>query len=209
MNENVNRNFEIPLILIGAGGRNSGKTHLAKEIIRRVKKKRAVVALKITTVEGRAGCQRGGPFHQGCGACVFSGDYVLAEETACPDGGGAGGKDTAQLLEAGAARVFWLRCRRGALARGFAAFLDKAGQAGAAGAAPRSEGSLSDRPLVICESNSLREIVKPAVFIMLNNAAEKMKPSAARVARLADMTLDVPLMQTAIDEALRKCVFDE
>jgi hypothetical protein len=84
------------------------------------------------------------------------------------------GKDTSRLLAAGAARVFWLRASRSCIGRGFRAFLEKT--------PPNS--------LILGESNSLREAVKPGCFIMLKNTSVAVKSSAARVADLADITIE-------------------
>jgi hypothetical protein len=156
------------MLLIGASGKNSGKTTLAGECIRQWKDVAPITALKITTVSHRgACCPRGG---EGCGACVnIPSEFVLEEET-----GAAPGKDTARLLQAGARRVFWLRSLRASLEKGFSCFLEQA----------------PEDSLIICESNSLRELVKPGCFIMLHNhRGGAMKPSAAKVAALADLTL--------------------
>jgi hypothetical protein len=44
--------------------------------------------------------------------------------------------------------------------------------------------------LILGESNSLREAVKPGCFIMLKSATGGIKASAARVAALADITIE-------------------
>ncbi|MDR1353208.1 MAG: hypothetical protein LBK05_07995 [Treponema sp.] len=154
------------LVLVGSSGRNAGKTVAACALIRAFKGRFPVTALK-ATVAGRAGgCHRG---RTDCGACSFSPDYVLEEEF-----DSLSGKDTARLLAAGAARVFWLRASHSCLPGGFRAFLEKV-----------PPGSL-----ILGESNSLREAVRPGCFIMLKNSSEKIKESALRVAGLADITVE-------------------
>ena len=149
-------------------------------MIQRLKHKQPLVALKITSIEAAGGvCPRGG---DGCGACALASDYLLAEET-----NAAGAKDTAQLLAAGASKVFWLRSLRTALAGGFAAFQQQIGE----------------DPLVICESNYLRNLVKPAIFVMLDNNAAA-KPSAKQVAALADVVLPYPWNKESEETILQK-----
>jgi hypothetical protein len=140
-----------------------------------------VTALKVTGIEKRDGpCPRGG---QGCGACSISGDFCLDEELTAD-----GTKDTSRLLAAGAKRVFWLRCLRSALDRGFAAFLEAAEKTGP----------------IICESNSLREAVCPAFFIMLCDSDGKgIKPSAKKVAGKADFILQSPISAEDIEDLLK------
>jgi hypothetical protein len=139
---------------------------LAAELIRRWKGRFPIAALKVTTIACKGICQRGG---EGCGSCTdLSSDFALEEEQ-----DSASGKDTVQLLKAGAIRVFWLRTLRSSMAEGFACFMEK---------------TLPDA-LLICESNSLRELVNPGCFIMLANRENgEMKPSAAKVADRADIT---------------------
>ncbi|MDR0382365.1 MAG: hypothetical protein LBH50_00070 [Spirochaetaceae bacterium] len=167
------------LVLIGSTGRNSGKTYLAAELIRRFGRT-PVIALKITGFERGGGpCPRGG---DGCGACNIDGEFCLAEELSED-----GNKDTAMLLAAGARRVFWLRCLRSSLAKGFAAFLEQAG---------------GDH-VIVCESNSLREAVEPAFFIMIRDSdGGNPKPSAKRVAAKSDFTLLSPFSDENIEELL-------
>ena len=67
--------------------------------------------------------------------------------------------------------MFWLRCHKEHLAEGIKYFLSQI---------PRDA-------VIICESNSLREVVKPGRFIMLKNPEDtSVKPSAAAVMELAD-----------------------
>jgi molybdopterin-guanine dinucleotide biosynthesis protein len=178
------------MILIGSTGRNKGKTFLAEALIRHYKDRLPVIGLKVTTV-ARLGdvCPRG---DHGCGGCVLSKNYVITEERPggakspdprCGEQAPAGdGKDTARLLTAGAERVFWLRSLRSALAEGYGAVLEK----------------IPPNALLIAESNSLREVVRPGCFIMIRSGPdEQAKPSAARVADLAQITLESPITEDA------------
>ncbi|MDR0721550.1 MAG: hypothetical protein LBF75_01975 [Treponema sp.] len=163
------------MILIGSAGQNAGKTTLAKALIKTWKSfppgspaHAPIVALKITSVAQQGAlCPRGGT---GCGACVsITQDFVLEEEQ-----GTSPNKDTAQLLKAGADRVFWLRSLYGSMAAAYTHFLDQ----------------IPPKGLIICESNSLREVVLPGCFIMLmNTAGTAVKPTAARVLPLADLVI--------------------
>ena len=154
------------LVLIGAAGRNSGKTLLACDVISAYAKLHPVYALKIIKIE-RAGeeCHRGS---EGCGICTnLSGDFELREET-----GENRGKDTARMLQAGAERAFLLRSLKSSLLEAFINFLSLV---------PKGA-------LIVCESNSLRLSVRPGVFLFAGTAGE-MKPSARAVAGYADYRL--------------------
>jgi len=185
------------LILIGSSGRNSGKTTLAVELISILKEKFFIVAVKITTIEKKGGlCPRGG---EGCGACSISTDYVL-----CCENSAQGSKDTNLLLAGGAEKVFWLRSLRGALAAGFREISEKLNSAGALSSVSSARGCGTSRKplLIICESNSLREVVKPRIFIMLLNDGNSIKNSAKKIMNLADMVISAPFKKKDVRKIL-------
>ena len=153
------------MLLIGAAGRDVGKTTFACEVIRRFLDIN-LYAAKVTAIQARDGlCPRGG---KGCGVCTsLEGDFCITEETRTD-----GKKDTQRLLAAGAKQVLWLRALKSKLEEGAREFLDTIGP---------------DTPLV-CESNSLRNVVVPGLFLMLKNPdAKEMKTSAQQVHSHADI----------------------
>ena len=157
------------MILIGSTGRNSGKTTLAVELIKKWKDKFPVIALKITTIKDKNGkCQRGG---EGCGVCTnIKGNFELLEENNKNKN-----KDTSLLLAAGAERVYWLKCLKTHLYDGIKHFMDQV---------PKGT-------LIICESNSLRNVVIPGSFIMLKNIENNIiKKSASEVIDKADVIVE-------------------
>lgn len=152
------------MLLIGAAGRDAGKTVFACELVRRFHHL-PVLAVKATVIQERGGdCPRGGA---GCGVCAALDDaWRLTEET-CQDGP----KDTQRLLAAGAERVFWLRVLKAHLEAGARALLDRLGPG---------------MPF-ICESNSLRLAVEPGLFLLVRHADnDAVKESARTVRRYAD-----------------------
>ncbi|GMO46534.1 MAG: hypothetical protein Pg6C_08250 [Treponemataceae bacterium] len=161
------------MILIGASGRNAGKTTVARALIAAFKSRCDIAALKITCITHRyARCPHGSG---GCGVCADTkADCELTEEK-----DSASGKDTSELLSAGAVRVFWLRTLYDAIADGYADFASR----------------VSQDMLVICESNSLRKSVEPGCFIMVNNTKHAtLKPTARDVLAFANIsvTIDEP-----------------
>lgn len=151
-------------LLIGSTGRNVGKTEFACAIIRKFRGAHPIVGVKVTAiVEGEPTCPRGGA---GCGVCAaLKGDFEISEET-----GEHPGKDTARMLESGAHRVFWVRCRRQRMHAAIAALLAR----------------LEPGVVVVAESNSLARAVEPDLFVMVTNGrAVFAKPSAADVMPLA------------------------
>ncbi len=148
------------VLLMGSTGRDSGKTLFACRVVVAAARRGPVVAAKVTTVREHAGeCPRGGV---GCGTCADIADrYVLTRET---DAGGH--KDTQRLLAAGASSVYWLRVLRGHLEEGAAALLE----------------ALGSMPAV-CESNSLRTVLEPGLFLFLRSGSDTASKPTAEVVR--------------------------
>lgn len=164
------KSIEIPnMIQIGSTGRNSGKTMIAKQLITENHQRFAIYGLKIITISGARGkCQRG---EAGCGICTSIDEgYELIEES-----NSGGSKDTMQLLKAGCKKVYLLKVFHDHLLEGFLTFLQFV---------PRDT-------LIVCESNSIREVVKPGLFVMMNNQ-KSIKKSAAKVIGFADIILENP-----------------
>jgi molybdopterin-guanine dinucleotide biosynthesis protein A len=153
------------MLMIGSAGSNVGKTELACALLRRFSKSCDAIGIKVTAIKDKEGqCPRGG---EGCGVCSsLEGVYSITEELDC-----SSEKDTARLLAAGASQVFWLRVRDEHLLEGITALLDIFG--------PDS--------ISICESNSLRQVVKPGLFLMVGSRDSKTwKSSAQSVKKYAD-----------------------
>jgi len=153
------------MLMIGSAGANTGKTELACALIKKFSKSTGIVGIKVTTIKARDGqCPRGG---QGCGVCSsLEGNFCITEETNCNSG-----KDTARLLAAGASRVFWLRVLKEHLSEGAAVLLDVTGP----------------DVISICESNSLRHVVEPGLFLMVKSRNLRvLKDSAQQVKEYAD-----------------------
>jgi molybdenum cofactor guanylyltransferase len=154
------------MLMIGSAGANVGKTELACAILRRFQGEgEEIVGIKVTTIKEKDGqCPRGG---EGCGVCSsLEGVYSILQETDA-----ASGKDTSRLLAAGASRVYWLRVLKTHLEEGLAALLDIVGP----------------EVTSICESNSLRQVAEPGLFLVAERkGAKTWKPSALEVKEYAD-----------------------
>jgi len=132
--------IELPnMLMIGAAERKLGKTTFATEIIRRYRNTHPVIAVKITTLTEEEQASHGTCDH-------FSGNYCISEERTGPEG-----KGTTRMLEAGAARVFWLEVYGKFMDEAFNDLLERI---------PKSAP-------VICESNSARRAVKPSLFLVI------------------------------------------
>lgn len=153
------------MLLIGSAGRNVGKTDLACRVISRFKDRDRIVGLKVTTVHDTSGvCPRGG---DGCGICKLQEEAFSIHEETDP----SSAKDTGRLLAAGADSVLWLRVLEPELEAGAAALFREL---------PKNQPT-------ICESNSLRLVVVPDLFLMVKSASESsVKPSAGQVSHMVD-----------------------
>ncbi|MCK4261088.1 MAG: hypothetical protein KAX49_19080 [Halanaerobiales bacterium] len=181
-------NIYIPqMLLIGSTGRNSGKTTLAISLIEHLKHDVPIVGLKVTTIQKKDGrCPRGG---EGCGVCSsLEGNFEISEET-----NQNVNKDTSLLLAAGANKVYWLKTLKTHIYDGIEQFMTMI---------PR------DR-LIICESNSLRNVVRPGGFIMLHNPENtSIKKSASDVMDRADFIIDYDI-KSNINAILKKVKIDK
>jgi len=156
------------MILVGSTARNLGRTALAGRLIEALRSRENVIGVKVTTIRDKGEkCPRG---PDGCGTCSFpTGNYEIREERD-PDGD----KDTARLLKAGAARVFWLKVMRDALAEGLDALMTR----------------IDRDAVIVAESNSLRQVVAPNLFLMLKGPdRDPVKPAAREVMSFVDITV--------------------
>lgn len=155
------------MVLIGATGRNSGKTTLAIQIIKAYKDQIPIAAFKLVSIRDHGdSCPRGG---QGCGICRgLKGCFDIMEEN------GSGTKDTMLLKKAGAGKVFLIRAFKENLREALKEALKLA----------------PENALILCESNSARLVVKPAVFVMIRSStAPSVKTTAKAVMEYADVIL--------------------
>lgn len=181
------------LLLIGAADRNVGKTEFACSLIKKTAEiGLKVIGVKVTTVKDDAHgtCPRGG---QGCGVCSsLQGNFCLTHET-----DSSNSKDTSRMLRAGATAVYWLRVRDGALKEGASALLNKI---------ETSHGS--DIPIV-CESNSLRTVLEPSLFFVLNRLNNtNIKNSCKAVEQYADKKVTLLSIEEGFDFNLNTISFE-
>ncbi|MFT4005841.1 MAG: hypothetical protein QM683_09465 [Lacrimispora sp.] len=155
------------MVLIGATGRNSGKTTLALQIIRAFQDRMPIIAFKLITIKDHGDiCPRGG---HGCGICKgLKGCFDITEET------GTGTKDTMLLKKAGAKQVYLIRAFKENLKEALEEALKL----------------VPEEALILCESNSVRLVAEPAFFVMIQSSTSPViKPTAQAVMEYADIIL--------------------
>jgi len=152
------------LVVVGGHSRNIGKTAVAAGLIRKLRRHRWT-AVKVTQY-GHGICSNEGKAC-GCAADAAGAEhpFALSEEYE------PNGTDSGRFLAAGAQRSFWLRTPAGELAC----------------AAATIQKILAQNANVIMESNSVLELVRPDVFLMLLDfGCEDFKPSSLRFMDRAD-----------------------
>ena len=157
------------ILVIGAAGRNVGKTEFVCQLISRYASSQTVIGIKITTIKDCDGaCPRGG---QGCGVCSsLKGNYLITREAPANNN-----KDTARMLRAGAGAVYWLRVKREHLMEGVIRLLEQ----------------LPPNAMVVCESNSVRSVLTPGLFLVIREKnSTTIKESCQSVIAQADRILE-------------------
>ncbi len=155
-------------IILGSTGRNTGKTEFACHLIRQHAKAGPIYGVKVVCIDPAEGnCPRGG---KGCEVCSsLNEDYEITQETEHHPG-----KDTSRMLMAGAHQVYFLKAKAHALENGLKALLE----------------IIPDDALTICESNSLRKVLEPGLFLVIKNLEEEeIKDSCAEVIGYANKVI--------------------
>jgi len=157
------------ILIIGSTGRNTGKTEFAVRIIEKHSTQKELIGIKIIPVDKNEGnCHRG---TEGCGLCdSLIGDYEIIEETIMDSI-----KDTSRMLKAGAKKVYLLIVDRNSLEKGINAILKL----------------IPDNALIVFESNSIRKVLEPGLFIVIKNGMDNsVKNSCAEVIEFADKIIE-------------------
>lgn len=150
------------ILLIAGSGRNIGKTTLAESIVKKYSAQYNIIGLKVSSVYADEG-QLHGKKH-----IHIEDGFVIREET-----DRSGIKDTSRLLLAGASRAFYVQAKDNELTAAIEAFFKM----------------VSPQSLIVCESGSLREVLKPGLFLLINGhqtptnkqRIAKWKPLADRI----------------------------
>jgi len=150
------------MIIIGATARNSGKTELASCIIKKFSEKEKITGIKISTIhEGDSS------FHGNIGK--LNDNFIIEKNSATGKN-----KSTDRMLTAGVQETFWIHTK--------AEYINDALQ--------KLLPMLDKNSFLVCESNSLRKIAEPDIFIMITNLNKEIKNTASEVLKLADLTVD-------------------
>jgi len=147
------------LLIVGGTGRNVGKTEFICRLIKKFSTQSPVYAIKVSAIFPNEELFHG--THS-----VKEPSLLLFEETDTKTE-----KDTARMLQAGAIKVFYLQADNTGIEAGFNEFLRL----------------IPAHAVVICESNSLGQFVKPALAIMVKPRTGDIKPRAIAQLNSADL----------------------
>lgn len=128
------------MVMIGGNSRNSGKTTMACKCISRLSATHEVIGLKVTSVRPGEDDLHGNHNDD------FTGNFTIFEELN-PESN----KDTSKMLKAGASHVYYIRVEEKFTKQAIVHFLSK----------------YVHKQLIVCESRSLHEIVKPGLFLIM------------------------------------------
>ncbi|NEW81821.1 MAG: hypothetical protein GZ094_05615 [Mariniphaga sp.] len=146
------------LLLIAGTGRNSGKTTIVCNIIKKSSPNFQVVAIKVTP-----------HFHQNIesGKIVFDrNDLVIIEELDSETG-----KDSSLMLKAGAVKSYFVMAKDDQLEEAMQLIIKQ----------------IPDKTPVICESGGLRHWFEPGLFLMMNRSDNvTFKPGVEDLKSVAD-----------------------
>lgn len=151
--------FNNRLLIVGGTGRNTGKTEFVCGIIEKFAGKHDIYGLKVSSIFPDEELYHGN--HS-----VYDPQHGLFEETRHETT-----KDTSRMLRAGAKRVFYLRGDDLVIKESYAHFCAK----------------LPEKAIVVCESNSLVQVVKPGLHVMVRSSGDAIKSRAVEQLEKADL----------------------
>lgn len=149
------------LLVVGGTGRDVGKTEFLCQLIHKVSVTHKVYALKVSAIF---------PDEE-----LFHGSHDESENSLhlYEELNRSTTKDTSRMLRAGAQKVFYLRSTDEGILDGYRAFVNQ----------------IPSKAIVICESNSLGQFVKPALAIVVKSVNGSVKPRAIALLESADLVV--------------------
>jgi hypothetical protein len=164
--------------MIGGNARHAGKTTLACSVIHKFSDKHPIIGLKVTSV------YPGDDEFHGDHPDEPSTDWTIMEETQLYSE-----KDTSRMLQAGATRVFYIRTQESSFGEAYQHFLKR----------------FANDTLVVCESRSLRKLVKPGIFLLMMRTTEQgQEKDISYYSDLADEICDKGDRLEKIDEIISR-----
>lgn len=152
------------MIVVGGTGRNTGKTTLSEKLIGKFTEKLPVTAVKMANIKP------GNENFHGHDVTVFTDKIRIEKETQK-----SGGKDSMRFLKAGAAESWFIQTEDAFLPETFQRIYDVLKQA----------------KWIVCESNSLRNFILPALFIMVEGKMDQPdRKEIPELIKMADVVVN-------------------
>lgn len=147
------------LLVVGGTGRDVGKTEFICQLIQKISVTHQVYALKVSAIFPDEDLFHGN--HDESESSLHLYEELNPSTT----------KDTSRMLRAGAQRVFYLRSNDEGILNGYMDFVNQ----------------IPSKSIVICESNSLGQFVKPALAIVVKAVNGAVKSRAIALWESADL----------------------
>lgn len=147
------------LLVVGGTGRDVGKTEFICRLISKTSENVPVYALKVSAIY---------PDEE-----LFHGTHSSDEKKQhlFEEVNKTTAKDTSRMLRAGARKVFYLRSDNEGILSGYTQFLER----------------IPEDSVVICESNSLAQVIPSALSIVVKSTNAPVKPRAIPLLESADL----------------------
>lgn len=149
------------LIIVGGTSRNVGKTEFSCNLIEKLVKDHDVYGLKVSTISPDI-------LKGGSKATFLDSSYQLNEEKKRETK-----KDTSRMLRAGAKGVYYLQSDGAGLKEGFEEF----------------QKLIPKNAVVVCESNSLDQCVKPELLVVVRTIDGHITKKAEKRLTKADLVV--------------------
>ncbi len=150
---------------MGGTGRDTGKTTLVEKLLLKFSLQEPLTAVKVSNIKPENRSFHGHNVER-------SSVKVLCQKEWRTDGN----KDSMRFLKAGAQTSWFIQTEDVFLPETF----------------PKIQAVLEESPWVVCESNSLRNFVKPGLFIMVKGKSDTFgKKNVRGLLQLADVVVEV------------------
>lgn len=169
--------------MIGGNSRNAGKTTVSCMIIEKLSLHYQVFGLKVTSI------RKGEADHHGNHSDEDFSGFQISEELDRDSH-----KDTSRMLRAGAEKVFYICADEGFELNAIKEFLNR----------------FNTNQPIICESRSLRDKVKPGIFMMMmRNPAIGKQKEVDKYLKAADFILNFAENHQGIEQSISKISFEK
>ena len=158
-------------IVVAGVSSGAGKTCLAESMARALAARCRTAAAKITVTHGERGCPHGGKSCNVCGSLGGEFQIITRENIISQQG-----TDTARLAAAGAVPVVWAITKETAIKDAWR----------------EMSGLMSEATCAVIESNTLAQIIKPTLTLMVvdpSMSRKIWKPSAEQLIAAADYVI--------------------